>query len=182
MCSVLLELFKTFFMIGLVSFGGGYAMIPFFQGEVVERHGWMTAQELSDTIAVAGMAPGPFATNSAIFIGYHEAGIVGAIIAALGMTLPPFIIIFAVGAIFYKIHHHTLVQSVLYGLRAVVTGLIIYAAFIFALHNGLIGSISWQTAGLAAIYLASLIALIRFRMHPVAIIVLSGLVGVAIYS
>ncbi|MGJ9385269.1 chromate transporter [Salipaludibacillus sp. CF4.18] len=176
------QLFITFFKIGFVSFGGGYAMIPLIQAEVVERHGWMTSQAFTDVIAVAGMSPGPIATNSAIFIGYQQVGIMGAIVSAFGMVLPSLMIILTIGAIFYKIQKSHLVKSAFYGLRSIITGLIIYAAILFAVNNGLVSSISWHTISLLLIFGLSLLALIRFRIHPVYVILISGLVGVALYG
>ena len=179
---LLLELFTTFLLIGFVSFGGGYAMIPLIQEEVVNRHAWMTTQEFSDVIAVAGMSPGPIATNSAIFIGYGEAGVIGAMVAAAGMVIPSLLIILVVGMVFYKVQKSKLVKSAFYGLRPIITGLIMYAAFIFAVNNELISSLSWHSLSLIGIYLASLAALIYFRIHPAYVIILSGLVGIAVYA
>jgi chromate transporter len=179
---MLWDLFLTFFMIGFVSFGGGYAMIPLIQEEVVTRHQWMSAQAFSDVIAVAGMSPGPIATNSAIFIGYEQMGISGAIISALGMILPSLMIILAVGAIFYKIQKSMMVKSAFYGLRSIITGLIVYAGILFAVNNGLVSSISWHTVSLLVIFALSLLALVRYRIHPVYVILISGLVGAALYG
>lgn len=98
---MLLDLFLTFLLIGFVSFGGGYAIIPMIQLEV-ERHGWMTSQELIDVIAVAGMSPGPIATNTAVFIGFHVAGFWGGATAALAMTLPSVLIVLLLASFFTK--------------------------------------------------------------------------------
>lgn len=179
---ILLELFITFFLIGLVSFGGGYAMIPLIQEEVVNRHGWLNIQQFSDIIAVAGMSPGPIATNIAIFIGVLEAGFLGGTVAAIGMVLPSLIIILGVGMVFFRIYKSTWLQSSFYGLRAIITGLIIYAAIIFAINNGLVSSLSWFTASQLLIFAGSLAALLFYRKHPAIIILLSGLIGIAIYS
>jgi chromate transporter len=179
---MLWELFTTFFMIGFVSFGGGYAMIPLVQEEVVARHGWMTSQTFTDVIAVAGMSPGPIATNSAIFIGYEQLGVLGAAVSALGMVLPSLIIILAISGIFYKIQKSVMVKSAFYGLRSIITGLVVYAAVLFAVNNGLVASFSWHTLSLILIFGLSLLALIRYRIHPVYVILLSGLVGIALYG
>jgi chromate transporter len=179
---LILELFLTFFMLGFVSFGGGYVMIPLIQEEVVERHGWMTLPEFTEVIAVAGMSPGPIATNSAVFVGFAEAGIPGAVAAALGTVLPSLLIILVLGFVFYKIREHTAVKSAFYGLRAIITGLIVYTAFLFAYSNDLITSISWHTVSLLIIYAGSLLALIRFKIHPIYVILGSGLIGMAFYS
>lgn len=179
---MLWELFSTFFLIGLFSFGGGYAIIPVIQTEVVERHGWMTAQQFSDIVAVAGMSPGPIATNSAIFVGYHQSGVMGAIVSAAGMVMPSLLLILAIGAVFYKFHKNFFVRSAFYGLRSVITALIVYAAILFAASNGFFASWSWHSASIVLIFAASLAALIYFRIHPVYVILLSGLVGVTLYG
>jgi chromate transporter len=178
---VLWELFKTFFVIGLVSFGGGYAMIPVIETEVV-RHEWMTPQQLTDVIAIAGMSPGPIATNSAIFVGYQTAGLAGAMASAFGMLLPSFSIIMIVATFFYKANKNRLVQSAFYGLRPIIVGLIVYAAIKFAAHNQVIGEITYHSISLFAIFILALVALLRLHFHPAFVIILSGLVGVALYS
>lgn len=179
---VLWELFKTFLMIGFVSFGGGYAMIPVIQTEVAQ-HGWMTTQQFTNTIAIAGMSPGPIATNSATLVGYSTAGLTGAIISTLGTLLPAIIIVIIVSTFFSKLNHYPVVQWMFYGLRPIVTSLIIYAAISFAYSNKLINlNDLQQTWPFLLIFGLSLVALIKLRWHPVYVILLSGLVGVALYS
>src|SRR5690625_6219897 len=141
---ILWQLFTTFFRVGLISFGGGYAMIPIIETEVVS-HGWMTVQEFTNIIATAGMSPGPMATNIAIFIGYQTAGILGAIVSALGMLLPSLIIILIISSFFNKANQNKYVQYAFYGLRPIVVGLIIYATIKFDIANHLIVSLSFQT-------------------------------------
>jgi chromate transporter len=130
-----MDLFFTFLLIGSVSFGGGYAMLPVIEHQVVDLHNWMTIKQFTDVIAVAGMSPGPIATNSAIFIGYKLAGLPGALISMAGMILPSLAIILVVAAFFYKVHDHHIVKSAFYGLRPIITGLIFYAALKFAVSN-----------------------------------------------
>lgn len=179
---LLWDLFITFLMIGFISFGGGYAMIPVIELEVT-RHGWMTTQDFTDVIAVAGMSPGPIATNSAIFVGYSTAGLSGAIVSTLGMVLPSLSIILIIGTFFAKFSDNKIVKSAFYGLRPIVTGLIIYAAIKFAISNDVVSlTPSWQTGSLLIIFALSLFALLKFKWHPVYIIFLSGLVGIAFYS
>lgn len=179
--SMLLELFWSFLMIGFVSFGGGYTMVPVIEMEV-NNHGWMTTQEFTDAIAIASMSPGPIATNSAIFVGYKAAGISGAFISALGMVLPSLIIIFIIAAFFYRFNQYRLVKSAFYGLRPIITGLIIYAAINFALSNKVLAPISWNTLSLLLIFVLSLFALIRLKMNPIVVILISGIMGIFFYS
>nr|WP_275411189.1 chromate transporter [Bacillus sp. B15-48] len=175
-------MFYTFLMIGFVSFGGGYAMIPVIEMEV-SKHGWMTTQELTDVIAIAGMSPGPIATNSAVIVGYTTAGLLGAVVSALGMVLPSLFLILLIATFFYRFSSNQTVQSMFYGLRPVVTGLIIYAAIKFALTNDVLSfTPSLHMGSLLVIFTLSLFALTKLNWHPVFVIILSGLVGVALYS
>lgn len=179
---VLWDLFSTFLMIGFVSFGGGYAMIPVIQTEVAQ-HGWMTTQQFIDVIAIAGMSPGPIAANSAILVGYSTAGIAGAILSTLGILLPAIIIVIIVATFFTRLNHYPVVQWMFYGLRPIVTSLIIYAAIRFALSNNLLNlNDLLQPLSFLLIFGLSLVVLIKFRWHPVYVVLLSGLVGVVLYS
>ncbi|SMQ74767.1 chromate transporter [Bacillus sp. OV166] len=179
---ILWALFKMFFVVGLISFGGGYAIMPVIELEVI-KHGWMTTQEFTNVIAVAGMSPGPIATNCAILVGYSTAGITGSIISALGILLPSIILVLIVATCFLKLNHYPIVKSMFYGLRPIVTSLIFYAAVRFALSNNIISlHFTWHILSLLLVFGLSLVALLKFNWHPAYIIVLSGLVGIALYS
>ena len=93
---MLWELFSTLFKIGLFTFGGGYAMIAFFESEFVEKKKWLDKEEFLDMVAIAESTPGPIAINSATYVGYKNAGIIGAACATLGVVLPSFIIIYVI--------------------------------------------------------------------------------------
>lgn len=103
-----------------------------------ETNHWATAAELTDVIAIAGMSPGPVAVNAAVGYGYKVAGVPGAAAGFLGVALPCAIIVIAVAAFFFKIHQNPKVQGILYGLRPVITGIILYAAISIALKNNII--------------------------------------------
>ena len=156
---MLWDLFTTFFRIGLVSFGGGYAIIPMIELEVV-RHDWMTTQQLTDIIAIAGMSPGPIATNTAVFIGFQIGGFIGAATAVIAITLPSIFIVFLIASSFYKINKLPIVQSAFYGLRPIITALIIYAAFSFARSNGFL-SFSKEALSGGLLFVFCLFALFR---------------------
>lgn len=172
------ELFKTFFMIGLFSFGA----VPVIELKAV-KYGWMTTQQFSDIFVVAGMSPGPIAANSAILVGYSVAGTPGAIISLLAMILPSLILVMIIATLFQYLNHYKVVKSMFYGLRPIVTSLIIYAAIKFTLLNNVIRTnISWHTLSLLLIFGLSLVALLKLHWHPVYVIILSGLVGITLYS
>jgi chromate transporter len=177
---VLLDLFITFFKIGLVSFGGGYAMIPIIDREVT-AHGWVKPDQFIDIIAVAGMSPGPIATNSAILIGYNVSGVLGSVAATLGMILPSLILIVIVAKFFFSIQKHPIVKSAFYGLRPVIIGLILYAGITFALRNEIIGGDQWINPLYLIIFGAAGILFFFTRIHPVFVIVLSGITGIILF-
>ncbi len=124
---ILFELFTTFARIGLFTFGGGYAMIPLIQKEVVEHRQWISAEELLDVVAIAESTPGPIAINSATFIGCKVAGTKGAACATLGVVLPSFLIIVAISYALEAFRHIRAVQYAFWGIRAGVLALILKA-------------------------------------------------------
>jgi chromate transporter len=179
---ILWELFHTFFLMGFVSFGGGYAMIPIIE-TAASDYGWMSAEQLTNMIAIAGMSPGPVAVNSAILVGYSAAGLRGASISAFAILLPSLILVVTVAAFYLKLHHNPIIEKMFYGLKPLVISLIIFAAIKFALANNLIPlDISFRSVSLVFIFGLSLYALLKLKWNPVYVIVLSGLVGVALYS
>lgn len=123
----LLNLFLTFFRIGLFTFGGGYAMIPLIQRETVENHKWISDDDILEVIAIAESTPGPIAINSATFIGYKVAGVWGSFFATLGVVLPSFIIILIISFILRGFQDIKAVQYAFNGIRAGVLALIIKA-------------------------------------------------------
>ena len=126
-----LQLFYTFFKIGLFGFGGGYAMLSMIQGEVVTRYGWLTSQEFTDIVAISQMTPGPIGINSATYVGFTATGSVwGSIIATLAVVLPSFILMLAISKFFLKYQKHPVVEAVFSGLRPAVVGLLASAALV----------------------------------------------------
>ena len=99
---IIIKLLLTFAKIGAFSIGGGYAMLPYIQNEVIKTHGWMTIQEFSDILAISQMTPGPIAINSATYVGYKVAGVPGSIAATIGVALPCFLMILLIASFFIK--------------------------------------------------------------------------------
>ena len=118
------KLFTTFFKIGAFTFGGGYAMIPIIQKEAVEKNGWVTDDDILEIIAIAESTPGPIAINSATFVGYRTAGVLGSAAATLGVVLPSFVIIFAISFVLRQFQELKAVQYAFQGIRAGVLALL----------------------------------------------------------
>ena len=125
--ALVFKLFKTFFKIGAFTFGGGYAMIPIIQKEMVEKNNWISDDDILEIIAIAESTPGPIAINSATFIGYKIAGVLGAACATLGVVLPSFIIISVIAAILNEFQNIKAVQYAFFGIRAGVLALVLKA-------------------------------------------------------
>ena len=154
---IFLELFVTFFMIGAFTFGGGYAMLPLVQEEVLAK-GWMELSEIVNFIAISESTPGVFAVNMATYVGSEMGGLFGAICATLGVVMPSFIIILIVAAILNSFRNNTYVNRAFYGLRPASTGLIAGAGIsvilsnLFYAENGIsLAAVNWKGWILAAI-------------------------------
>ncbi len=118
------KVFATFFKIGAFTFGGGYAMIPLIQKEAVDKHGWVTEDDILDIIAIAESTPGPIAINSATFVGYRACGVLGSVAATLGVVLPSFVLIFAISFVLRQFQEIKAVQYAFQGIRAGVLALL----------------------------------------------------------
>ncbi len=124
-----LQLFWTFFKIGAFTFGGGYAMIPLIQKEVVENKKWITDDDILEIIAIAESTPGPIAINSATFVGYRVCGFLGSFFSTLGVVLPSFVIILIISFVLNEFQNLKVVQYAFQGIRAGVLALLIKALF-----------------------------------------------------
>ena len=123
------ESFKTFFKIGMFTLGGGYAMIPIIEEEVVNRHRWVDKEEMLDLIAIAQSCPGVFAINISIFVGYKLKKVRGAIATALGTALPSFLIILAIAMFFHQFEDNRVIAAMFRGIRPAVVALIAVPTF-----------------------------------------------------
>ena len=176
------DLFWTFLKIGAFTFGGGYAMLPLIQAEV-ERHGWMTDAQLVNFVAVSESTPGPFAVNISTYVGMETGGWAGAACATLGVVLPSFLIILVVARCFVRFRSSRLVQGCLSGLRPAVVGLIAASVISVGATVFFSGGVTRQAVGTPAfgaavgIFLVSLVLVFR-KMHPIGVILLSGLLGI----
>ena len=182
---IFLQLFYTFFKIGLFGFGGGYAMISMIQGEVVTRHEWLSSNEFTDIIAISQMTPGPIGINSATYVGYsavvnagysHAVGILGSTIATVSVVLPSFILMVLISKFFLKYQKHPILASVFEGLRPGVVGLLAAAALV--LMNGEnFGTYNWQILTSIILFAGTFIASYRYKVNPILLIVICGIIG-----
>lgn len=193
-----LQLFGTFFVIGLFTFGGGYAMLSLIQAQVVTAHGWLTESAFTDIVAVSQMTPGPIGINSATYVGYdvlaqatgsHLLGILGSGTATLALMLPSFAIMLLLVRFYTKCYRHPLFEGVLAALRPTVVGLIGAAAVILIVSthwNGLMPELSlirdnfpdWKSWLLLGTAFA---ATYWGKVHPILVILAGGLLGLLLY-
>lgn len=182
---IFLQLFYTFFKIGLFGFGGGYAMISMIQGEVVTRHEWLSSTEFTDIIAISQMTTGPIGINSATYVGYsavvnagysHAIGILGSTVATVSVVLPSFILMVLISKFFLKYQKHPIIASVFKGLRPGVVGLLAAAALV--LMNGEnFGTYNWQILTSILLFAGTFIASYRYKVNPILLIVICGFIG-----
>lgn len=166
------ELFKTFFHIGLFTFGGGYAMIPLIESKVVDEKRWIDREMLLDLIAIAQSCPGIFAVNIGIFIGYKLRRTPGALVCALGTSLPSFIIILVIALFFRHFRENEFVDSFFRGLRPAVVALIAVPVF----KMGKRANITFQSVWIPVV---AALLIWQFGVSPVYVILIAGLSGYA---
>jgi chromate transporter len=164
------ELFKTFFNIGLFTLGGGYAMIPLIEQEVVEKHQWASKEELLDLIAVAQSCPGVFAINIATFIGYKLRKTGGAVCTALGTALPSFLIILTIAIFFKQFEDNAVIAAMFRGIRPAVVALIAVPTFRMAQRAELNRYTLW-------IPVVSALAIWALGVSPIYIILIAAIGG-----
>lgn len=184
---IYLQLFLSFFLVGLFSFGGGYAALPLIQEQVLEIHNWLTPAEFVDILTISQMTPGPIAINASTFVGTKIAGIPGAIAATIGCITPSFIIVLILATLYYKYKGLNMVQGIIKGLRPAVVALIASAGFSILLTTLFnknrfpiqLSDMDWIAA---VIFAASLFILRRFKVNPIYTMLIAGSAGVIVYG
>ena len=198
MIALLAQLFLTFFLIGMFTFGGGYAMLSLIQAEVVVKHAWLSESMFADIVAISQMTPGPIGINCATYVGYdvlttsgagHLMGIVGSLTATLAIMLPSFIIVLLLVRFYNRVKGSPMFEGVMSVIRPAVVGLIGAAAIVLMFKvdwNGLAPSLQvveenfpdWKSWCLFA---AAFVASFKFKVNPILLIVLSGVMGLLLY-
>lgn len=175
---VYLQLLYVFFKIGLLGFGGGYAMLSLIQFEVVDHFNWMTITEFSDMLAISQMTPGPVSINTATYVGYSVAGVPGAIVATVSLCLPSVFLMYLVIRFLFKNKDNRYVQYIMSGLRPVLGGLILAAALML-MNKENFSDFGWGEHNLSVIiFVVSFVALQFFKVNPMWLIAGSALLGV----
>ncbi len=181
---IYLQLFYTFFKIGLFGFGGGYAMLSMIQGEVVTRYNWVSSQEFTDIVAISQMTPGPIGINAATYVGFTSTGSIwGSVIATFAVVLPSFILMLTISKFFLKYQKHPAVESVFSGLRPAVVGLLASAALIL-MNTENFGSPTKETYTFVVstiIFLVAFIGTKKYKVNPILMIIACGIAGLILY-
>lgn len=173
---IYLQLFYTFFVIGIFTFGGGYAMLSLIQNEVVVNHAWVTAQEFTDMVAISQMTPGPIGINSATYIGYTVSGnIFGSMVATGAVMLPSFIIVLSICKIYSRFRKSNIFNLIMKTLRPIVVGMIAAAAAILITEENFIDYTSWL------LFAGAFIACQWLKANPIFVIIIAGAIGYFIY-
>lgn len=181
---IYLELFWTFFIIGMFTIGGGYAMLSLIQSQVVTEHGWITDTMFTDIVAISQMTPGPIGINSATYIGYEVLAntgasefmcVLGSFTATFAVVLPSFIIVLAICKVYDRFKEHYLFKGVMTGLKPAVLGLIGTAALGLATPENFI---DWKSYMLC---IAAFIAIFLKKIGPFTALALGALAGLLLY-
>jgi chromate transporter len=172
---LLTRLFWSFSKIGPITFGGGYAMIPAFHEEVVEKRGWLSEEEVADLFAIAQSTPGAIGINAATFVGYRIAGVRGAVAALVGVLLPTFLIVLAMSIAFLAVKDQPKIQAAFQGIRPAVVALIAYAGY-------RVGRTAVKDVTTLLLATGSLVLLIATGMNPLYVLLLGMALGMVIVS
>lgn len=187
---ILLEIFWSFFQIGLFAIGGGYAALPLIEHQVLESHNWLTLTEFADLLTISQMTPGPIALNASTFVGTRVAGLPGAIIATIGCVTPSCIIVLTLSYFYFKYKNLSSIQGILKGLRPAVVSLIASAGLsilllaVFKSEDVTIWNINLNDINFISIILVSIgvFVLRKYKMDPIKVMIATGVIGIFIYG
>ena len=172
----LLIMFLEFFKTGLFAVGGGLATIPFLM-DMSDKYGWFSQSELANMIAVAESTPGPIGVNTATYAGVTTYGIIGGIIATLGLIIPSYIVIVIISKILEKFRENKLTQNLFYGLRPTVAGLITVAAYAL-LQTTVFPELILNIKALVMLLVFTLLVLSYKKLNPIIVIILGAIIGI----
>ena len=189
---IFLQLFLVFSKIGIVGFGGGYAMLSLIQDDVVNKHGWLSSAEFTDIVAVSQMTPGPLGINMATYVGYtsvvnagYSTGLamLGSLLATLSILWLPFILMIVVSRFLLKHKESPIIKSIFAGLRPTIVGLVAAAALVLmnAENFGAPRTALLQFVVSLILFALAFISVYRFKVSPLKILALAGIFGMGFY-
>jgi len=190
---IFLQLFLVFSKIGIVGFGGGYAMLSLIQDDVVNKHGWLSSAEFTDIVAVSQMTPGPLGINMATYVGYTSVvnagyptglAMLGSLLATLSILWLPFILMIVVSRFLLKHKESPIIKSIFAGLRPTIVGLVAAAALVLmnAENFGAPRTALLQFVVSLILFALAFISVYRFKVSPLKILALAGIFGIVFYS
>jgi putative chromate transport protein len=190
---IFLQLFLVFSKIGIVGFGGGYAMLSLIQDDVVNKHAWLSSAEFTDIVAVSQMTPGPLGINMATYVGYtsvvnagYSTGLamLGSLLATLSILWLPFILMIVVSRFLLKHKESPIIKSIFAGLRPTIVGLVAAAALVLmnAENFGAPRTALLQFVVSLILFALAFISVYRFKVSPLKILALAGIFGMVFYS
>ena len=185
---ILLQLFVSFFQVGLFTIGGGYAALPLIQQQIVDIHGWLTLKEFADVVTISQMTPGPIGINAATFVGTKVSGLLGAVVATVGCVTPSIIIVLILAHIYLKYRDLSLIKGILGGLRPATVALIASAGLSIiatSFFGTKLNQIVFSNIDVVAVivFAAGLTVLrLRKKTDPILIILGAGVLGLGLYS
>ena len=168
------QLFWSFFKIGAFTLGGGYAMIPLIEQEIVGRRRWISSDEFSETLTLAQSAPGPISINSAVFVGYKTRGMKGVLVTVLGTIIPPFVVILIVAMFFHDIRDNEIIERIFSGLRPAVVALIAVSAVNMLKKK----KFAWNVV---VIVVVAAVAISVLNISPIYVIIIAGGGGIVYF-
>lgn len=194
----LVELFFTFVKLALFNYGGGFALIPLVEHEL-RRTGWLSLEEFNKVIAISQITPGAVAINTATYVGYKVAGIIGAVTASLAIPVPSFIIVIFLSSFLSRHKDHPLYKMIFYGIRPVVVGLVINAAIVVSrdpfFHEGTLQVKEWfgqlpswlsnigaLNMGSVLLFLISLALVFKTKLNPILVLVITGGISLILHQ
>lgn len=178
---IYLQLFWVYLKIGLLGFGGGYAMLSMIQFEVVEKHAWMTTSEFADVVALSQMTPGPISINCATYVGYQVGGIFGSLLASFSIVLPSLILLYFVLRYLFKHKDNFIIKTTLKNMKPFIAGLI-FAAAMLMMNKATFSDFGLGENNVSVIICAvTFIAIFFFKVNPMIMIVLSGVAGLMFF-
>ena len=175
-----IQLFLTFIKIGAFTFGGGYAMLPLIQKEIVEKKHWITDNDILEIVAISESTPGPIAINIATFIGYKQKKFLGSLFSTIGVTLPSFIIIFIISLFFKNLLSYEIVQYAFIGIKCAIAFLIIKAGIEMLIKMD--KKLVWLIVFIVSIITLIILQLFNINFSSILFIVLGGIIGIFVYA